>query len=259
MTFSIAACDRRTGMFGVCISTRFPAVGAVTTFARSRVGAIVTQARANPLLACEGLDLLEEGYEAQEVLRLLVASDHEPQRRQLIVVDAGCGVAVHTGTGADDYRGHFTGDGYGVAGNLLVSEKTLFSMLEAYETSREEALSERLVRSLEAGQAAGGDRRGRQSAALRVVSTEPYPYLDLRVDDHPDPVVELRRVYEVAKVELLPFVDALPTRDNPKVDLGVEIRGALIPADRALSGPKRARLHAVDPEAELSLEEEQTA
>jgi uncharacterized Ntn-hydrolase superfamily protein len=259
VTFSIAACDRRTGMLGVCISTRFPAVGAITTFARSGVGAIVTQARANPLLACEGMDLLEEGYGAQEVLRMLVASDHEPQRRQLIVVDAGSGVAVHTGTAADDYRGHFTGDGYGVAGNLLVSEKTLLSMLEAYETSREEVLPERLVRSLEAGQAAGGDRRGRQSAALRVVSTEPYPYLDLRVDDHPDPVAELRRVYEVAKVELLPFVDALPTRDNPRVDLGVEIRGALIPADRALSGPKRARLHAVDPEAEPSLEGEQTA
>ena len=110
------------------------------------------------------------------------------------------------------------------------------------------------MRSLEAGQAAGGDRRGRQSAALRVVSTEPYPYLDLRVDDHPDPVAELRRVYEVAKVELLPFVDALPTRDSPRVDLGVEIRGTLIPADRALSGPKRARLHAVDPEAEPLLE-----
>ena len=95
----------------------------------------------------------------------------------------------------------------------------------------------------------------RQSAALRVVSTEPYPYLDLRVDGHPDPVAELRRVYEVAKVELLPSVDALPTRDNLRVDLGVEIRGTLIPSDRALSGPKRARLHAVDPEAELSLEE----
>lgn len=95
---------------------------------------------------------------------MLVASDHEPQRRQLVVVDAGCGVAVRTGTATDDYRGHFTGDGYGVAGNLLVSEKTLFSMLEAYETSREEVLPERLVRSLEAGQAAGGDRRGRHIA-----------------------------------------------------------------------------------------------
>ncbi len=247
MTFSIAACDARTGMFGVCVSTRFPAVGAITTFARARVGAVVTQARANPLLACEGLDLLEEGYGAEEVLRRLVASDHEPQRRQLMVVDAGCGVAVHTGTAADHYRGHFTGCGYGVAGNLLVCERTLLSMLEAYEAAWDEGLPERLVRSLEAGQAAGGDRRGRQSAALRVVNTEPYPYLDLRVDEHPDPVAEMRRVYKVAKVELLPFVEALPTRENPDVDLGAEIRGTLIPNGRPPSNPaeKRAPLRAV--------------
>ena len=85
------------------------------------------------------------------------------------------------------------------------------------------------MRALEAGQAAGGDKRGRQSAALRVVGTEPYPYLDLRVDDHADPVAELRRVYEVAKVELLPFVEALPTREEPEEEMGEEIRGTLIP------------------------------
>ena len=241
MTFSIAACDRRTGMFGVCISTRFPAVGAITTFARARVGAVVTQARANPLLACDGLDLLERGYDAEEVLGALVDSDYEPQRRQLVVVDAGCGVAVHTGTAADHYRGHFSGLGFAAAGNLLVCERTLLSMLEAYEAAREEGLAERLVRSLEAGQAAGGDRRGRQSAALRVVNTEPYPYLDLRVEDHSDPVAELRRVYEVAKVELLPFVEALPTRENPEVEMGEEIRGTLIPDAHPSHSPTIAR------------------
>ena len=93
--------DRLKGMFGICMSTRLLAVGAIMTFARARVGAVVTRARADPLLACDGLDLLEEGYTAEEVLRRLVAQDHEPQRRQLIVVDAGCGVAVHTGTAAD--------------------------------------------------------------------------------------------------------------------------------------------------------------
>jgi uncharacterized Ntn-hydrolase superfamily protein len=244
-------------MFGVCVSSRFPAVGAVTTFARARVGAIVTQARANPLLACDGLDLLEAGYEAAEVLRALVASDHDPQRRQLIVVDAGCGVAVHTGASADHYRGHVSGLGVAAAGNLLVGEETLTSMLETYEAAWHEELPERLVRALEAGQEAGGDARGRQSAALRVVNTEPYPYLDLRVDDHAQPVTELRRVYEVAKVELLPFVKALPTRERPEVKMGGEIRGTLIPDGRASKNPAASQpkppLRAVDSGADLPL------
>ena len=257
MTFSIVACDPRTGMFGACVSSRFPAVGSVTTFARARVGAVVTQARANPLLACDGLDLLEAGYEAEEVLRALVASDHEPQRRQLMVVDAGCGVAAHTGAATNHYRGHLEGSGVAVAGNLLVGEETLTSMLEAYETAGHESLPERLMLALEAGQAAGGDARGRQSAALRVVNTEPYPYLDLRVDDHAMPVEELRRVYEVAKVELLPFVEALPTRARPEAEMGEEIRGTLIPAgptseNSAASRPKPP-LRAVGSEPELPL------
>lgn len=250
MTFSIVACDPHTGMFGVGVSSRFPAVGAITTFARARVGAVVTQARANPLLACDGLDLLEEGYEAEEVLRALVASDNEPQRRQLIVVDAGCGVAVHTGMAADHYKGHFSGRGVAAAGNLLVGEETLLSMIETYEAMWDEKLPERLMRALEAGQAAGGDLRGRQSAALRVVNIEPYPYLDLRVDDHADPVEELRRVYEVAKVELLPFVEALPTRANPEVKMGEEIMGTLIPnggpSRRSAASRRTPPLHAVD-------------
>lgn len=229
MTFSIAASDPRTGMFGACVSTKFPAVGAITTFARAGVGIVVTQARANPLLAVDGLDFLERGYGADETLRRMLALDRDPRKRQLMVLDAACGVAVHTGAEADQYRGHFSGDGFAVAGNLLVGEETLTAMLEAYEGARDEKLPERLVRALEAGQAAGGDKRGRQSAALRVVGTEPYPYLDLRVDDHADPVRELRRVYEVAKVELLPFVEALPTREEPEEEMGEELRGTLIP------------------------------
>jgi uncharacterized Ntn-hydrolase superfamily protein len=102
-------------------------------------------------------------------------------------------------------------------------------MAVAFEASAEEPLAERLVRALEAGQAAGGDKRGRQSAAVRVMEGQPYPYLDLRVDEHPDPVIELRRIYEVAKREMLPLIEALPSRCNPKGDMGEEIRGTLIP------------------------------
>ncbi len=230
-TFSIVAHDLASGMLGVSLSTKFPAIGAISSFARAGVGAIATQARTNPLLAINGLDLLEEGYEAEEALRELLDSDHEPERRQLAVVDARGGSAAHTGAATDPWCGHRIGSGYAVAGNLLVGEETVAAMAEAFEASAGQHLPERLVLALEAGQTAGGDRRGRQSAALYVVSTEPYPYLDLRVDEHPDPVADLRRVYEIAKVEMLPLIDSLPTLRRPKVDLGEEIRGTLIPED----------------------------
>ena len=121
------------------------------------------------------------------------------------------------------------GDGYAVTGNLVAGEEVVRAMATTFEASEGEPLPERLVRALEAGQAVGGDKRGKQSAAVTTVKDQPYPYIDLRVDEHPDPVVELRRIYEVIKVQMLPFIEALPTRRNPKGDFGEEIRGALIP------------------------------
>jgi len=121
------------------------------------------------------------------------------------------------------------GDGYAVTGNLVAGEEVVRAMATTFEASEGEPLPERLVRALEAGQAVGGDKRGKQSAAVTTVKDQPYPYIDLRVDEHPDPVVELRRIYEVVKVQMLPFIEALPTRRNPKGDFGEEIRGALIP------------------------------
>ena len=230
-TFSIVARDPNNGMLGVALSTKFPAIGAISSWARAGVGAIATQARTNPLLAIEGLDLLEEGLGAGDALGKLLARDNEPERRQLAIVDARGETAAHTGTAADPWRGHRTGENYAVAGNLLIGEETVTAMAETFESSSGRDLSERLLLALEAGQEAGGDRRGRQSAALYVVHTERYPYLDLRVDEHPDPVAELRRVYEVAREEMLPLLEALPTRSRPKVDMGEEIRGTLIPED----------------------------
>jgi len=228
-TFSIVAWDPRSGMFGVAASTKVPAVGVLVPYARSGVGAIATQARVNPLLGYDGLDLLQRDHSAGETLEILLNSDAEPEKRQVSIVDTrGC-VAAHTGAKADSWCGHLMGEGHVVTGNLLVGPEVLDAMAEAFETAVEETLPERLVRALEAGQEAGGDCRGRQSAAIKVVQGQPYPYLDLRVDEHPDPVIELRRVYEVAKIELLPFVEALPTRKNPKGDFGEEIRGTLIP------------------------------
>lgn len=230
-TFSIVARNPENGMLGLALSTKFPAIGSISSWARAGVGAIATQARTNPLLAIEGLDLLEEGLNATNALKKLLARDNEPERRQLAVVDARDGTAAHTGEATDPWAGHRTGEDYAVAGNLLVGEETVAAMAGSFEASSGRDFTERLLLALEAGQRAGGDRRGRQSAALYVVHTERYPYLDLRVDEHPDPVAELRRVYEVAKEEMIPLLEALPTRSRPKVDLGEEIRGPLIPED----------------------------
>ena len=139
--------------------------------------------------------------------------------------------AAHTGAEADPWRGHVTEDGYAVMGNLVAGEEVVLTMAAAFEASEGETLPERLVRTLEAGQAAGGDKRGKQSAAVTTMNDQPYPYVDLRVDEHPNPIPELRRIYEVFKVQMLPFVEGLPTRKNPEGNLGEEIRGSLIPAD----------------------------
>lgn len=230
-TFSIAARDAETGMLGVAVSTKVPAVGAICPFVRANVGAIATQAWANPLLGIDGLDLLGQGYSAEETVKRLLDVDPEPELRQLTVVDAEGRAVAHTGSGTDPWCGHRTGDGYAVAGNMLVGEETITAMAEASEAAADVPLPERLLRALEAGQAAGGDKRGRQSAALRVFKDQPYPYLDLRVDEHPDPVAELRRIFEVAKKELLPFVEALPTRENPRGNFGEELKSRMLQED----------------------------
>lgn len=210
-------------------STKLPAVGVLVPYARAGIGAIATQARTNPLLGYDGLDLLQRGHDAEQTLRILLGSGPEPEKRQIGIVDSRGRSAAHTGAETNPWRGHITGDGYAVMGNLVVGEETLLAMAAAFEESGGVTLPERLVRALEAGQAAGGDKRGKRSAAIYTVQDQPYPYIDLRADEHPDPVAELRRIYEVVQVEMLPFIEALPTRTNPKGDFGDEIIGTLIP------------------------------
>lgn len=214
-TFSITARCPRTGEFGVAVSTKVPAVGSLCPFARADVGAIASQSFVNPYLGIWGLQHLAEGLSAEETLGKLLASDPDAQKRQLAVVDRDGRAAAFTGTECDTWNGHRTGDGYAVAGNMLVGRETIDAMAVAFEAKAGESLAERLLSALEAGQQAGGDKRGRQSAALYVVATEEYPLLDLRVDEHQDPVRELRRVYEVVKVQLLPLMRMLPTKENP--------------------------------------------
>jgi uncharacterized Ntn-hydrolase superfamily protein len=215
MTFSIAARDEDTGAFGVAVSTKFFGVGSLCPFVEAGVGAVATQAFVNPTFGPRGLRLLAERLSAQEVLDCLIASDEGREHRQLHVVDRLGRAAVWTGRETVAWAGHSSHAGFSVAGNMLVGERVIGAMAEAYEANRGIELAERLLRALEAGQAAGGDKRGRQSAALRIATTEEYPHLDIRVDDHLDPVVELRRLFEESKKEYLPFKQFLPTRARP--------------------------------------------
>ncbi|NMA60719.1 MAG: DUF1028 domain-containing protein [Firmicutes bacterium] len=201
-TFSIVACDPNTKEWGVAVQSRFLAVGSVVPWAKAGVGAIATQSYANTTFGPKGLELLAQGKSAQEVLNILIESDPERDKRQVGIVDAQGNVANYTGEGCFDWAGGVTGPNFTVQGNILVSEETVQAMAKTFIES-EGSLAHRLLEALEAGQAAGGDSRGQQSAALFVVQ-EGAGYggfndvkIDLRVDDHKEPISELKRIYQV--------------------------------------------------------------
>jgi uncharacterized Ntn-hydrolase superfamily protein len=184
-------------------------------FAKPRVGAVATQSFVNPYLGIDGLALLEKGFSAQQTLERLLTSDSGREVRQVSIVDSQGNAVAFTGKDCLSWYGHHVGEGYAVAANMMVDETTVRAMADAFEGNASDDLAERLLKSLEAGDATGGDYRGRQSAALLVYHTEEYPYRSLRVDEHPHPVAELRRIFEVSKKQLFAFIDMLPTRVNP--------------------------------------------
>lgn len=215
MTFSIVARCARTGELGVAVSTAVPAVGAMCPYLRAGAGAVSTQSWVNPYLALNALDLLERGATAQSALKQVLEGDPAAALRQLGIVDRHGHTATWTGSQCTGWAGQRTGASFTIQGNMLTGPATLDAMQAAFESSAHCALAERLMRALEAGQMNGGDKRGRQSAALKVMGDEAYAQLDLRVDEHPDPVAELRRVFGVAQRQLTPFVQAMPTRGDP--------------------------------------------
>ena len=227
-TFSIAARCPRTGMLGVAVSTAVPAVGGICPFIQPAVGAIATQSWVNPYLGIDGLVLLEQGLSAEDCLDKLIGDDPGRAVRQLGIVDAQGRVAAYTGSDCVDWAGHKTGDQFTVQGNMLVGAATIDAMAEAAAASEASPLHERLMLVLEAGQAAGGDKRGKQSAALKVFNKEHYAWLDLRVDEHRHPVAELRRVLEVAKQQLLPFIDGMPSRHDPLGGIPQEVTAMIM-------------------------------
>ena len=195
-TFSITARCSRTGMLGVAVCTAMPAVGAICPFVKPQVGAIASQSSVNPYLGIDGLVLLEQGRSAQQAVEQVLADDPGRDRRQLSVVDANGNAAAFTGPNSMPWRGHHVGEGYVVAANMMVDETTVQAMAGAFEEHISDALPERLLKALEAGDATGGDYRGRQSAALLVYHAEAYPSHSLRVDEHAQPVAELRRIFQ---------------------------------------------------------------
>lgn len=227
-TFSIAARCPRTGMLGVAVSTAVPGVGGICPFVRAGVGAVSTQSWVNPYLGIDGVELMAAGAGAQAALDKLIADDPGRDVRQVGLVDKDGASASWSGEQCTPWFGHLTGADYAIQGNMLVGEPTIQAMAEAFEKGAALDLPERLLGVIEAGQAAGGDKRGRQSAALKVFYKEEFPYLDLRVDEHRHPVAELRRVFEVARRQLLPFVDGMPSREDPLGDLPEEISAMLL-------------------------------
>lgn len=200
-TYSIAACDLDAGQWGVAVQSKFLAVGSVVPWAEPHVGAIATQAYANPQYGPDGLALLRDGLAADEVVRRLTEADDGRAERQLGVVDAEGRAASYTGSGCLDWAGHRTGECYAAQGNILVGPETVDALAVTFEQTRGDRLERRLLECLAAAQLAGGDRRGQQSASLLVVQRAGgYAQLsdlvvDLRVDDHAQPVDELRRIY----------------------------------------------------------------
>jgi uncharacterized Ntn-hydrolase superfamily protein len=215
MTWSIIARDKATGSLGIAVATRFFAAGARVPFIASGVGAVATQALVSPFYGTNGLRLLREGQPADAVVQTLIAADEGREHRQVHVMDAAGSVAAHTGKACIDWKGHVRGDGYSVAGNMLAGAGVLEDTAAAYRENEDLPFPRRLVAAMRAGEAAGGDKRGKQSAALLIFGEEEWSDLDLRVDDHAEPLAELDRLEQMSRTHWMIFRRFLPSRRDP--------------------------------------------
>jgi uncharacterized Ntn-hydrolase superfamily protein len=229
MTWSIIARDHATGQFGIAVATKFFAVGARVPHIAATFGGIATQALVNPYYGIDGVKLLREGRSPREVVDTLIAADSGRETRQLHVMDAGGRIASHTGSECVDWCGHVEGKGFSIAGNMLAAAAVLDDTAKAYTANENRPFAQRLIAAMRAGEAAGGDKRGKQSAALLIHGDEEWSTLDLRVDDHADPLAELERLEAVSRERWVHFRPFLPTRKNPAgitdraiIDAGVE-------------------------------------
>ena len=214
MTWSILARDEQ-GHFGMAIASRFFAVGSLCVHSRRGVGALSTQALMNPLFGSAGLDLLAQGRDAANTLTMLLAGDAGREQRQVHILPHTGACAAHTGAACIDWCGHTVRKDLSVAGNMLAGPEVIEATADTYLSLSGRPMAERLLAAMEAGEAAGGDKRGKQAAALKIHDGEDYLQLDLRVDDHQNPLAELRRLYEVSLERFQPFLTCLPGRGRP--------------------------------------------
>ena len=229
MTWSIIACDKATGQIGIAVATRFFAVGARVPYIAARLGGLATQALVNPYYGIDGIKLLREGKRPRDIVEILLASDSGRETRQLHIMDAEGRIAAYTGKECLDWCGHLGGEGFSIAGNMLAGAAVLDETAKAYVANAALPFARRLLAAMRAGEAAGGDKRGKQSAALVIHDEEEWSALDLRVDDHADPLSELERLERVSRERWVHFRKFLPTRKNPAgitdratIDAGIE-------------------------------------
>ncbi len=232
MTFSIAARDPVSGAVGIAVASRFFACGAMVPYVSAR-SAFASQAFINPLWGIDGLPRLDEGQAPETVLASLVEQDLGQANRQAHMIGPDGRIAQHTGAECVPWAGHCKAENVSIAGNMLAGPAVIESMLAAWHAASDQSLAERLLTAMEAGEAAGGDKRGRQAAALLVHEGQPYPALDLRVDDHAEPLPELRRLLAVSEERFALFRPAMPTRENPS---GMLDRA---PLDKAIADKER--------------------
>jgi uncharacterized Ntn-hydrolase superfamily protein len=222
MTWSITAHDPATGAFAVAVSTCNFAVGASVPFLRPGVGAVATQSMTNRYLGPAVLDALARGLPPEDAIQSALAGDKGAGMRQLHVTDRHGRSAAWTGRNCVDWCGDTNGENFSVAGNMLAGAPVVAETAAAMRDHAALALPERLMRAMEAGQAAGGDRRGKQSAAMVMISGEDFPDLDIRVDDHPEPIEELRRLLEIWKLARAPFFDRNPRKADPSGEVDID-------------------------------------
>jgi uncharacterized Ntn-hydrolase superfamily protein len=215
MTWSIIARDNATGQIGIAVATRFFAVGARVPHIAACIGCIATQALVNPYYGIDGLKLLREGRAPRDVIATLMAADAGYASRQVHIMDARGRIAAHTGSDCVDWCGHIEGNGFSIAGNMLAGGRVLDDTAETYLAHEAMPFARRLIAAMKSGEAAGGDKRGRQSAALLIHGEEEWSDLDLRVDDHTDPLDELERLETVSRERWVHFRKYLPSRKNP--------------------------------------------
>lgn len=215
MTYSILARDEESGLFGLAVASKFFAVGAICPWSGGPHGVAMSQALPNPELGHRALGLLAEGHLAPDVVEMLRGMDRGIDQRQVHVLDASGGAAAHMGEHCIAWCGSVLAPGVSVAGNMLAGPEVVAETLTSWLANRGIPIVERLIAAMQAGEDAGGDKRGKQSIALRVQGPEVFARLDLRVDDHEDPIPELRRLYEVAKSRFIPFSTGMPRAERP--------------------------------------------